>query len=255
MNRDYRALAALTLAALCAAPAGMVAQAQTQPSAAAALVTAQKLLPWAFPLAAPGQQREDDGTVKRLPGSTKGFSVPEINDPFAPPDWYPDEHPPMPEVVARGRKPDVRACGQCHMPRPQSSSRRVLPACVLHCAAGGGVQDRHAQQLRHHMRHGEAMTDTEVRRRRTTPAADEAVDAIVEPAPSKTYGSGQRAVCVEGRWEPIGQRIIELRWNAELRDSHSSFMAYAGGRHQGGGRLVATGGNKTVQCTLCHGPI
>src|SRR5258705_131251 len=88
---------------------------------------------WAYPQAPPGTQRPpDDGKVYRLEGSTAGFTATQINDPFAPPDWYPNEHPPMPETVAHGRKPDLRACGQCHLPHglghPESSGIAGLPA-------------------------------------------------------------------------------------------------------------------------------
>ena len=38
----------------------------------------------------------------------------------------------MPEVVAHGRRPDVRACGYCHLPngqgRPENASLVGLPA-------------------------------------------------------------------------------------------------------------------------------
>ena len=72
--------------------------------------------PWAYPQAQSQQRPPDDGKVHHLEGSTGAFTATQINDPFAPPDWYPNEHPPMPEVVAHGRKPDLRACGQCHLP-------------------------------------------------------------------------------------------------------------------------------------------
>src|SRR5581483_11051318 len=50
-------------------------------------------------------------------------------------DWRPTEHPSMPDVVAHGRKPDVRACGYCHLPngfgRPENSSLAGLPAAYI----------------------------------------------------------------------------------------------------------------------------
>ena len=51
---------------------------------------------------------------------------------FVVPDWYPDIHPPMPDIVAHGRKPDVYACGHCHLPngqgRPENASVTGLSA-------------------------------------------------------------------------------------------------------------------------------
>jgi cytochrome c553 len=85
----------------------------------------------------------DDGKPKHLVGSTRGYTYSQIEDSFAPADWYPHEHPKMPEVpVATGRKPDVRACAWCHLPNgvghPQSANLTGLvekpgprtPACV-----------------------------------------------------------------------------------------------------------------------------
>ena len=82
---------------------------------------------WAYPETPRAFQPDpDDGSAKRLPGSTKSFTSKQLGDLFAPPDWYPAEHPRMPQVVARGRAPKVQACAACHLPnglgRPESSS-------------------------------------------------------------------------------------------------------------------------------------
>ncbi len=59
----------------------------------------------------------------------------QLGDLFNPPDWRPENHPPPPDVVAHGRKPDVRACGYCHYPngqgRPENSSLVGLPAAYI----------------------------------------------------------------------------------------------------------------------------
>ena len=71
--------------------------------------------------------------MKPVPGSTKQYTQAQIDDPFNPPDWFPDEHPPMPQIVAHGgAKPAGRACAQCHLPtgdgHPESASLAGLPA-------------------------------------------------------------------------------------------------------------------------------
>jgi cytochrome c553 len=57
--------------------------------------------------------------------------------------------------------------------------------------------------------------------------------------------------------EPIAGRVIELpedAEHAELRDPHSSFMAYVPpGSIKRGQQLVSGGNGRTVRCTLCHG--
>src|SRR5262249_50809266 len=70
---------------------------------------------WAYPVNPPGLKvTPDDGTPRRVPGSTATFTLTQVRDRQFSPDWHPDEHPPQPEVVARGRAPDVPACGFCH---------------------------------------------------------------------------------------------------------------------------------------------
>jgi len=233
--------------------------------AVAALVAAQKSLPWAFPLAEPGSRREDDGTIKTLVGGARGFTVPEINDPFAPPDWYPGEHPPMPAVVSHGRKPDVRACGQCHMMHglghPESSSLAGLPASyILQQMEDFRSVTRKNSGLMSVM--AKAMTDAELKESAayfaSLPMQQWTRIEEANTVPKTFVGAGNmRFASKGGGTEPIGRRIIELPENAEhaeLRDPHSSFMAYVPvGSIKKGEALVTTGGNKTVRCTLCHG--
>ena len=72
---------------------------------------------------------------RRLPGSSAAFSVAQARDLFFSPDWHPDSHPAMPAVVARGRKPDVRACGCCHRAEgtggPENASLAGLSAAYI----------------------------------------------------------------------------------------------------------------------------
>ena len=68
-----------------------------------------------------------------MPGSSKQYTQAQIDDPFNPPDWFPNEHPPMPAIVAHGGpKPAGRACAQCHLPsgdgHPESAGIAGLPA-------------------------------------------------------------------------------------------------------------------------------
>jgi cytochrome c553 len=258
-------LAVLALAGEHTARAGAQQAPTPAPPAGAALVAAQKRLPWAFPLAEPGARREDDGTVKTLVGGARGFTVPEINDPFAPPDWYPNEHPPMPVVVSHGRKPEVRACGQCHMMHglghPESSSLAGLPASyILQQMEDFKTFTRRNSPLMTVM--ARAMTDAELKDSAAYFASlpMQQWTRIVEATtvPRTFVGAGNmRFASKAGGMEPIGGRIIELPENAEhaeLRDPRSSFMAYVPvGSIKKGAALVTAGANKTVRCTLCHG--
>ena len=73
--------------------------------------------PWAYPVAAPDYRTPvDDGTPRHVPGSSASWTLTQVGDYFFAPDWHPEDHPGMPEVVAHGRKPDVYACGFCISP-------------------------------------------------------------------------------------------------------------------------------------------
>src|SRR5712671_1003964 len=72
-----------------------------------------------------------DTSAKKLPGSTLEFTRAQISDGFGPADWFPGDHPKMPDVVAHGKRPDVRACSLCHYPngkgRPENAGVAGLP--------------------------------------------------------------------------------------------------------------------------------
>ena len=85
---------------------------------------------WAYPIT-PKPEPKDNVVLKQMPGSDKQYTQAQIDDPFNAPDWYPDDHPAMPTIVAHGIKPAVQACARCHLPsgdgHPESSSVAGLP--------------------------------------------------------------------------------------------------------------------------------
>src|SRR5438309_206971 len=89
---------------------------------ASVALAADGALQWAYGTAtaapAPGGRgaAPDNTTPRTLSGSALSFTLPQIRDGFGPADWFPGDHPPMPEIVAHGRRPDVRACALCHYP-------------------------------------------------------------------------------------------------------------------------------------------
>ena len=86
--------------------------------------------PWAYgfatpvppgtPPAAPNPaQALDDTTLHTLPGSKVSFTRAQIANRYGPADWFPEDHPIMPDIIARGREtaqPKIYACGLCHYP-------------------------------------------------------------------------------------------------------------------------------------------
>ena len=90
---------------------------------------------WAFPGSTnppPPGAKLDDLVTLRVPESRVAFTRAQLADFFAAPDWFPERHPPMPEIVARGRRPDTLACAFCHLPdgtgRPENAALAGLSA-------------------------------------------------------------------------------------------------------------------------------
>lgn len=74
----------------------------------------------------------DDGKIRHVEGSKVQLSIPQIRNFYAPPDWFPEDHPAMPPLVAQGVNPGIYACGYCHLPsgngRPENANIAGLPA-------------------------------------------------------------------------------------------------------------------------------
>src|SRR5262245_28207102 len=66
----------------------------------------QSTPPWAYPVLAPGYKiPPDDGTARHVPDSKAAFTLTQLRDLFNAYDWFPEDHPAMPEIVVHGRKP------------------------------------------------------------------------------------------------------------------------------------------------------
>ena len=109
---NYRYIAAA--AAIAAIPIIITAQ---QP---AAQPTPQTNIPWAYPLNPPAPPPnpqaappKPDPTLHTVPNSTKKLTQAQVGDGFNPPDWHPEDHPPMPDIVGHGRAPDK--IGRAHV--------------------------------------------------------------------------------------------------------------------------------------------
>jgi cytochrome c553 len=232
---------------------------------------AAELPGWAYPVN-PTPKPPDATEQKSLPGSDKKYTQAQIDDGFNPPDWYSGDHPPMPDVVAHGRKEtNARACALCHLTsgggHPESAGISGLPA---------GYIVRQMQEFKSGARKGmravamipiaKGLSDEDFK------AAAEYFASIKYPVwykvvegdtvPKSYLGNGAMRFPVEGAGagaEPIGNRIIELPQNdesAESRDPRTGFIAHVPpGSIKKGEEIVTTGaGGKTLPCAICHGP-
>ncbi len=195
----------------------------------------------------------------------------------APADWYPGDHPEMPEIYAKGDPSrQVIACALCHYPNGKGKAENAPPA--------GQNRDYLVQQLRDFksgVREGadprktnyRLMIDTakgmseeefaEVADYMQSMKWSQWIKVIETDTVPKTYLRGGLHIPLEGKeagTEPIGKRIIETPADPNrtefLRDPRSGFIAYVPkGSVKKGEELVNTGGaGKTFQCALCHGP-
>lgn len=234
--------------------------------------------PFAYPVNPPAPAgappaAPPDASMKHVPNSTQSFTVAQTRDLFNVPDWHADQHPALPEVVSNGRKPDVRACGYCHLPdgqgRPENASLAGLsvPYFIQQMADFKSGARKSAEPKMGPpaamIAVAKAATDAEVRA-----AADYFSSLkpkpwirVVESATAlKTHPAGGMLVPdAAGGTEPLGERIVETPENlerTELRDDASGFVAYVPmGSIAKGEALVRTGGEgKTIACGICHGP-
>jgi cytochrome c553 len=226
---------------------------------------------WAYPVNPPGfKPRPDDGTPRRMPGSTATFTLTQLRDYFLSPDWHAADHPAQPEVVAHGRKPDVFACGFCHRADgaggPENANLMGLPAKYIvqqmadfkSGARGTSVRGRNIKDM---IALAKAATDAEVQAAATyfSSIKPRAVIRVVEAESiPRTYVTDWHLALLDnGQQEAIRQRIIEVPEvleQFESRDTHARFIAYVPpGSVKRGEALAATGGGKTVPCAACHG--
>ena len=253
----------------------LVCVASTDAIAATSAADNQSAVPaWAFPVSPPAATKPAPfDRVKQLhvPNSKAAFSQAQLNDLFATPDWHPDSHSAMPEIVARGRAPNVYACGYCHLPtgqgRPENASLAGLPATyivqqVADFKSGARRSAWHGSYLpTDYMTHVAAYaTEAEVES-----AAEyfskqqlQARATVVEGARvPRTHVAGWVYVADPGT-EPIGVRLLELAPDItrhERRDDEMRYVAYVPpGSISRGESIARTGGRGlTSPCITCHG--
>jgi cytochrome c553 len=230
---------------------------------------------WAFPVnppPAPGAPRaqaaKDDGTLFHVPDSDVALTRAQIEGPNALPDWHPNDHPPMPDIIAKGRD-GVRACAYCHQPngagRPENASLAGLTETYIKEQIDtfrkglrkGSEPNRVPETLMNQI--AAKVTDEDV---------DEAAKyfstlklpsfmKVVETdtVPKTIISGGMLAKAADGGTEPIGQRIIEVpedSQRAENRDPRTTYVAYVPKGSIAKGKALVTGGPQP--CISCHGP-
>ena len=221
---------------------------------------------------AAGAPAAPDASPKRLAGSNLEFTRAQIYDSFGPADWFPGSHPVMPDIVAHGRQPGIRACALCHYPNGKGRAENAPVA---------GYPVAYFIQQMSDFRNGNRKS-AEPRKSNTNAMiafakamTDQEINASAEYYGSMPWTPWIRVVetsmvpktriniglflALEGdEKEPIGKRIVEVPESTEaaetFRDPRSGFIAYAPpGSIKKGQALVTSGGGKTLACGGCHG--
>jgi cytochrome c553 len=221
-------------------------------------------LSWAFPVKN-GDLPPEEAGPKSVPGSTKTYTQAQIEDLSNPPDWFPEEHPPAPQIVQRGHG-DALACGACHLMsgvgHPESAdmtgfTTEYIRRQMVDFKSGARKEPNRMNTI------ASALSDDEIRQAsewfaKLKPYAwTKVVEATMVP---KTFvGQGRmRFAQPGGGMEALGNRIITLpqdQSRVTKRDPHSGFIAYVPqGSIKKGEAFVKTGGSgKSVACAICHG--
>jgi cytochrome c553 len=233
----------------------------------------------------PGEDPGEQTRPRRLDGSGATYSLVDVRDGQNVIDWFPSDHPRMPDVIAHGpvaMGKATRGCGSCHLPngkgRPENAPVAGLPVTYF---------IRQIQDFRSGLRRSadqrKPNTNTMIELARAL--SEEELNTAAEYFGSMAWTRWIRVVETDrvpatrivnnlflamgqSRTEPIAGRIIELpedEEQAELyRNPRSGFLAYVPlGSVRKGRDLVMTGGmrivgdrivqGKTAACTACHG--
>jgi cytochrome c553 len=230
---------------------------------------------WAYPVnapaapAAPGARTpKDDGTLFHVPDSDVALTRTQIEGAGAVPDWHPNDHPAMPDIVKNGRK-NVRACAYCHQPsgvgRPENASLAGLTENYIKEQIDtfrkgnrkGSDPDRIPQKLMNQIAANVTEEEVAAAAKYFSSLKLASFVKVVETdmAPKTFVTGGMLAKSPEGGSEPIGHRIIEVPEDldrAENRDPRTPFVAYVPkGSLKQGEKFVTAG---ALPCIACHGP-
>lgn len=230
---------------------------------------------WAYLHTATGVALPDPppDAVIRVAGSPLELSGAQFNAMVDNPDWFPDDHPAMPDVVAKSRPAGGIACADCHLPNGLGHLGTAvlagLPAPYL-IEQLNAFRDNLRQSAERRLHHTRKMNIV---------AKGLAADDVIVAAdyfsrlPARPWVRVVEADSVPrtsidpdnwlnralgGALEPIGRRIVELAENEyrmSISDPTSGIIAYVPiGSIQRGDSLAHTGTPQRAACTTCHGP-
>jgi cytochrome c553 len=261
----------------------ILAQVEPEPLWAWAFSTQPKPGDKANPQAAPtrnlrpNEDPQEQTKPRTVEGSSAKYSLVDVRDGHNVIDWFPGDHPPMPDIIKHGPASmgeSARGCGSCHLPNGKGRPENAPP---------GGQPVGYTIQTLRDFRDGKrvssdprkpntptmtalarAMTEEEMRQSAEYFAAMpwtpwiRVVEADVIPEHHLEQGN-MHINAHSGKTEPLAGRIVEApedEYQANMvRNIRSGWVAYVPvGSLARGKNLVTTGGGKTIGCATCHGP-
>jgi cytochrome c553 len=228
----------------------------------------------------PAAQPPDNTTKLSVPGSKMELTRAQVANRYGPADWFPEDHGPMPDIVAHGKEgKQVFACSLCHLTNGRGRPENANLTGLSHDYIVQQLHDfRNDARKTSDPRKGNTgrmayfaknLTDEEIQQAAAFFSSIKAtpwVKVVESETAPKVRSAGGLFVPLEGDkagTEPIGDRIVEVPESAHdaeyLRNSHSGFIAYVPkGSLNSGRSLIAqgttSGGATVTPCTVCHGP-
>ena len=226
----------------------------------------------------PGEDEAELMEKHTVEGSSASYSRFEVRDGHDVIDWFPGDHPPMPDIIRHGPASMMaergRGCGSCHLPNGKGRPENAPPAGQPVEYTIQQLKDM-AAGLRYSSDHRKPNSPT-----MNVLAAAMSEEEMVEAAeyfaaipwthwmnvvetdmiPEVHLEEGNMFITVgDEPTEPLNGRIVETPIDEHqanyLRNPRSAWNVYVPvGSLASGENLVTTGGGKTIQCGICHGP-
>lgn len=225
---------------------------------------------WAFPAYPPLSELQaplpHPQARVHVTGSARAYPQSRIDQGW--PDWFPQDHPPAPTIVAEGRK-QLESCKGCHEFNgagvPATASVAGLPTAYIleqfaafRAGQRGTSAPRNSQDMR---KEALAVGDADLRL-----AADyfsgikyQSRIQVMETAttPKMHWKYFVQVPDKGGAREPIGRRIVETPVSFDdyrYGSDHAAYIAYVPpGSIARGAALAAKGTGAAAACESCHG--
>jgi len=226
---------------------------------------------WAYPMQPPDFKPLPPDSVHTAEGADPSMKLTmrQINNGFGPPDWFPKDHAPMPDIVAHGQKPHVPACMLCHLPNgnghPESASVSGLSVKYIidqmHAFKNGDRENIRAPAM---AEMAYAISEKDLKEAAqyfaAIPRSQQKWIRVVETsrAPANHVGGGGARFFDKGAEtvQVAPDMIYEVAENeqVELRNQRAGFVDYVPVGSLAKGRIVAMGNRGQMRsCASCHG--